>query len=654
MTPPCPFTLDGHHLTLQSASLNIRWTFDPDHRSAACRIPAFHPAPSPIPAPRWRCGIPALSGLKPVFHPASLSAAPHFSLHLPFEDGPVQAWNLVCFPDFPGFQFQALLRNPSRHLPSARDTPRAGLEDDAAVGAASTPPGLLPADTQMAFAWQRSHLRLEDIDLRDRSDRESDLLQSTHWLPGNSLASFSASSPYLRLEDPLSGDGLLLLHHGIREPASRMVYEGEGRRIRFIETGPDQLSFQRPWTLMATREGSCGARETLHQFQRLHRNPDSAPRASFIVNTWGDRSKTGRISDAFIRKEIVAATALGADALQIDDGWQRGQTDQKLLAQEPPPPLSTDLNSFWTVDEHKFPHDLSPLIREANSHGLDIGLWFSPDNSNDFTRLGHDLQRLLDLQQRYRLRYLKLDLLRLRNPGALDRLDSFLNALRTESQGCLRMDLDMTAECRPGYLTLPGIDYFFVQNRYTDWHRYWPHLTLRVLWQLSHCIDPSRLRMEFLNPERNQALYGDDPLAPACYSPQALFATVMAGSPLGWFEASNLSPNVLEEIQPLVEIWKQQRDAFHQGFVHPVGAAPDGIHSTGFVTRDPNRNSGYILLYSPLHPQADDRIALPRGFPHSAACHRLAGEGHIQFRDHQVILQLPSPLSFYFGQWECE
>ena len=117
-----------------------------------------------------------------------------------------------------------------------------------------------------------------------------------------------------------------------------------------------------------------------------------------------------------------------------------------------------------------------------------------------------------------------------------------------------------------------GTGPLFVENRYTDWHRYWPHHTLRNLWQLSHWIDPCRLRMEFLNNTRNADKYADDPLAPSLYDPTTLFATVMFANPLGWFEVSNLTNSWLESAAGLVRIWREHRTRIFAGTILPVRA----------------------------------------------------------------------------------
>ena len=51
-----------------------------------------------------------------------------------------------------------------------------------------------------------------------------------------------------------------------------------------------------------------------------------------------------------------------------------------------------------------------------------------------------------------------------------------------ESGGRVVFDLDVTAEIRPGYFGVPDVGPIFIENRYTDFHRYWPHQgTLRNL-----------------------------------------------------------------------------------------------------------------------------------------------------------------------------
>jgi alpha-galactosidase len=87
--------------------------------------------------------------------------------------------------------------------------------------------------------------------------------------------------------------------------------------------------------------------------------------------------------------------------------------------------------------------------------------------------------------------------------ASLDNQRAMFDRMLEGSDGNMVFDLDVTAEIRPGYFGLPDIGPLFVENRYTDFHRYWPHKTLRNLWELSLVVDPVRLRMELLNNTRN-------------------------------------------------------------------------------------------------------------------------------------------------------
>ena len=140
-----------------------------------------------------------------------------------------------------------------------------------------------------------------------------------------------------------------------------------------------------------------------------------------------------------------------------------------------------------------------------------------------------------------------------------------MQGLLDGSQGRITVDLDVTAQVRPGYYGFPEVGPVFVENRYIrlrDGRLWYPHQTLRAFWSLAHVVDPARLRMEVLNPDRLPEAYpADDPLAPSRWPKDALFATVMFASPLGWFEIQNLAPATAAAWKPLVATWKKSESA---------------------------------------------------------------------------------------------
>ena len=214
------------------------------------------------------------------------------------------------------------------------------------------------------------------------------------------------------------------------------------------------------------------------------------------------------------------------------------------------------------------------------------------------------------------------------------------------SGGAITFDLDVTAEIRPGYFGLPDIGPLFVENRYTDFHRYWPHQTLRNLWMLAQVVDPLRLRIEVLNNARNAEKYKDDPLAPARYRPDALFAVAMTASPLGWFEVSNLPPDYVAQMRPLVAAWKAERARMHGGAIVPVGAAPDGVAWTGFVSAAADGRGGYALLFRELNASAGYALDLAGLVSGATRATIIGGRGTAKITDDRLAVNVPEALDF--------
>jgi alpha-galactosidase len=187
----------------------------------------------------------------------------------------------------------------------------------------------------------------------------------------------------------------------------------------------------------------------------------------------------------------------------------------------------------------------------------------------------------------------------------------------------------------------------FIENRYTDWHNYWPHQTLRNLWKLSHYVDPVRLRMEFLNNTRNQGKYAGDRLAPAAYTPDTLFATVLFSSPLGWFESSNLPEPFIASAAKLVNLWKRERAQMFGGSLYPIGSAPDGVAWTGFASVARNRKSGYLLLFREANDDAEwTTTDLPPFDGTHFRVETLAGTGSAEFVNGRLRARIPSKLQY--------
>ena len=70
-------------------------------------------------------------------------------------------------------------------------------------------------------------------------------------------------------------------------------------------------------------------------------------------------------------KDIASRAAdLGAERFVLDDGWFGRRDDD-----------TTSLGD-WTVDPHKYPGGLEPLIAQVRSAGMSFGIWFEPEMVN--------------------------------------------------------------------------------------------------------------------------------------------------------------------------------------------------------------------------------------------------------------------------------
>ena len=131
----------------------------------------------------------------------------------------------------------------------------------------------------------------------------------------------------------------------------------------------------------------------------------------------------------------------------------------------------------------------------------------------------------------------------------------------------------------------------FVENRYTDLGNYYPHNTLRNLWELSQYIPASRLQMEVLNNKRSENLYNDI-LAPSQYDIDYIFASVMAAKPLMWMELSSLDDDNIKRLKKIIAVYKKYRDDFEK--IIPIGDKPSGFSLTGFKILGKKNN--YVIL----------------------------------------------------------
>ncbi len=557
-----------------------------------------------------------------------------------------QRISLWIFPNASG-ALEELAASNARATVS-KDTQANGIESDKQQKASAE--AVAGAET-LAFA--PLHLRLTQVALMDQTDNRNELVSEREWLLMPNEAKFELQGCVLSAENTLDGTGVVFLKlaplpHARPDKAAVDFAVNPGARAVSAFFGGY------PVAALAYRGGRAGRTHALHAFQRCLREYRPERDGMFLSNTWGDRSRDARINEAFLLKEVEAGAALGVDVVQIDDGWQKGRSANSVAARGKGVwngYWAADPN-FWDADPARFPDGLEKVVKAARDKGMNFGLWFGPDSSNSATNWQRDADRLLAFHREMGMGYFKIDSMKTHDAVSLVRQRAMFDRMLEGSKGAITFDLDVTAEIRPGYFGLPDIGPLFVENRYTDFHRYWPHQTLRNLWMLSQVIDPLRLRIEMLNNARNADKYKGDPLAPALYKPDTLFAVAMTASPLGWFEVSNLPAEYVAQMRPLVAAWKAERARMHGGAIVPVGTAPDGVEWTGFVSAAADGRGGYALLFRELNAKADytlDLTGLVAGAAHATV---IGGRGTAKITGNTLLVNVPEKLDFVWVRLE--
>lgn len=528
---------------------------------------------------------------------------------------------------------------------AANETKDAAKPDGLEQANMAKPDPKKPIQALEDFMLAPRHLRYTQVELMDQTDHYDELVFEREWLPLQD--SFEVACNVFHIEDPLTGNGLLFLkmaplpHARPNKSPWDVKVAGEGRRVTFGGQGY-------PWTVLTYQQGRAGRIAALQNFQRCIRRYEPKRDGMFLSNTWGDRNRDSRISAEFLLKEVEAGARLGVDVVQVDDGWQKGKTGNSAFGKGAWGNFRSADPEFWKPHPERFPKGLKPLVEAAKQKGMKFGLWFGPDAENDMANWEKDADRLLEAFDQEGVEYVKIDAVEMKSPTAEANLDKFYTKVLEKTEGRVVFDTDVTAGLRPGYFGTMHVAPIFLENRYTDWQRYWPHHTLRNLWTLGAYVDPVRLRMEFLNQARHADKYKDDPLAPSLYPPDTLFASVMFASPLGWFEVSNLPESCFEKVAPLVAAWKKEREAIFSGNIIPIGQAPDGQAWTGFSSVSQDRKSARLVIFRELNPSQTWSTEIPLLAPKDAKVTILGGQGTASYENGILKADIPSTLQYLF------
>lgn len=460
------------------------------------------------------------------------------------------------------------------------------------------------------------HVRLDRVRFFDRTDHIDSLIREEQSYLYRAEESFEGNLFFFT--DPTAGESCMVQKEspcsaahlnrvGGDMKATYDLFTVTGSGIDYENLSADGFTAGYPVTIALCAQDDCA-----HTCRAVY-TEDCGGFAPFIMsNTWGDRSRDTAVCEEFLLREIECAREMGIDIVQIDDGWQKGRSANSASVTngvwnggfyESDP-------EFWTPDPQKFPNGFRPLCAMAYEYGIALGLWFSPDARDDYANWKRDAEVLLGFYRAYGIRHFKLDGMNITSKTGEKNFLRMCFRLMMESEGRIAFQMDITNDCRLGWFYEKDLGTLFVENRYTDWGNYFPHNTLRNLWETAKYIPAQKLLYEVLNLRRNADKYclddgTADPLAPGGYDPDYIFASVMAANPLIWCEMQNLSAEDRACLAGIIAEYKLRRDDFIE--VIPAGDTPDGFSLTGFYIRG-GEHDYYIGL---RELSEDDTVHIP-------------------------------------------
>lgn len=495
-------------------------------------------------------------------------------------------------------------------------------------------------DDRTVFALPGRHIKITCVRFMDGTDRRDFLVrESTEPLYQSRYYPQTFSGTLFLLDSYLTGEALIVLSEAAPYAEPKLT----------VSRGEASLSgcgYGAVYGYCRT----CEARDLIYRYYRLGYPGE----ATYILsNTWGGEIRKERLCEEFMLREIDRAAELGVDVVQIDADWQKGDIFEAVIrdGKGDPTPFKRLDGDFWQVDADKFPHGLRYLADYAGARGIALGIWFAPDCRDGMKNRERDLSILRYLYD-CGIRYFKLDMVSLETPETERRYLEFLHMLSGFGQqgDGIRLNLDITDGNRTGYFLAKEAGTLFVENRYTHMANYYPHNTLKNLWMLSAYFPPDKFQFEIMDCRKNAGCYPpDDPLAPANYDMDYLFASVMLANPLFWMSMQALEPQDVLRLRNIIGIYKAHRAALHAQRITPLGDMPDGASFCGFSI-----GARYLLLFREWTRQ--DEYVYRTVLPEKAALRVLASNAEVVLsrRTEGLSARFSRARAFAFIQIEAE
>lgn len=505
-----------------------------------------------------------------------------------------------------------------------------------------------------AVTMKEKHCAWECISLRTVTDFHNDLVRKTDGLfypSGETML----SGNILRIHRTLRGDGLAFvreapsLEEQVRWPGHDFTISGN--RVCACAAGFTDMDCKADeWVplyglaLFLYEGGDPAFSLALRGYSESRHRFRPGFDGTVACNTWGNDSDGKNICQEFLEKDLRAARESGITHYQIDAGWDSRETDPRTG------------RIFWKPNISVLPLGFGPFRTLAERLDATPGIWFEPytDDGHQYGCYRQDAATLAELYNKGGFRFFKLDGFRLPDYTTTYRFEKMMRLVLENTGRAAFFNLDVTNWPRTGFFGATQYGSLFLENRYTDRLTYYPHLTLRNVWQLSRWFPTYRLQAEFLDTARNAELYAPgDGMAPSRCGTVYALATVLLASPLAWMEPNRLDAATRRDIHDLLTATADARAEAARSPVLPIGGEPDGHAFTGFQVLC-GENRGYLLLFREASEESGFQYRLHGGAGPGCRFTRVASnfECRISACAEGVCVSFGKPFAFAFYQYE--
>lgn len=519
---------------------------------------------------------------------------------------------ISIYDESPGIRHAFYFRGYSKqdHWEWASNNGRGMIEQRDAVLEALPRIGIIPFDDK--------HWRFRAVSFREATDHHDNPVLTQTFFNYRQKGEFSAN---ILVVSNTSKDAHFFVIKESPIAYSQAHYPGfdfqvdhEGLTIHGLGVSPSSLSEEwlrgYGYAIGLTGAEAWQQSADLIAYQKKIRQFVPARDGMLLSNTWGDRNKDSRMTEAFILAEIERASELGVTHLQLDDGWQQGLS--RNSANQAGVKWDNWSPADWQPHAQRFPNGLDPIVGKAQEHDIEVCLWFNPSKENDYEGWERDADILIGYYRDFGICVFKIDGMELASHAAEQNLRKLFGKVMEETGGEAVFNMDVTAGQRIGYHFFQEFGNVFLENRYTDWGNYYPYRTLRNLWLLSAYMPAERLQIEFLNVLRNRGAYGDDDLlAPHKVGLPYAFGVAMGAQPLAWMELTGLDEDQ-RRLRELIASYHTIAGQLHASTLIPIGAEPDGFSWTGFFAVHDGQPH-FLIVYREAHEEDETILELPIG-----------------------------------------